>query len=66
MATVVITRNDWIEEAVKAVRHLWEAGRLGLGETDTDAMEFPALSLQQAIEEFTEAAYGRRLTFEHA
>ncbi len=50
----------------QAVRHLWEAGRLGLGETDTDKMHFPALSLRQAIEAFTEAAYGQRLTFEHA
>jgi uncharacterized protein (DUF362 family) len=48
----------------QAVRHLWEAERLELGETDTDRMEFPALSLQQAIEAFTEAAYGERLTFE--
>lgn len=50
----------------QAVRHLWEAGRLGLGETDTDEMQFPALSLLEAIEAFTEAAYGQRLTFEHA
>jgi uncharacterized protein (DUF362 family) len=50
----------------QAVRHLWEAGRLGLGETKTDEMTYPALSLRQAIEAFTEAAYGRRLTFEHA
>jgi uncharacterized protein (DUF362 family) len=50
----------------QGVRHLWEAGRLGLGDTDTDKMEFPALSLSQAIEAFTEAAYGQRLTFEHA
>jgi uncharacterized protein (DUF362 family) len=50
----------------QGVRHLWEAGRLGLGETDTDKMKFPGLSLRQAIEAFTEAAYGRRLTFEHA
>ncbi len=49
----------------QAVRHLWEAGHLGLGETDTDEMDFPALDLQQAIEVFTEAAYGERLTFEH-
>jgi hypothetical protein len=26
----------------QAVRHLWEAGRLGLGETDADKMHFPA------------------------
>jgi hypothetical protein len=50
----------------QAVRHLWEAGRLVLGETDTDQMEFPALGLRQAIEAFTEAADGERLTFEHA
>lgn len=51
---------------VQAVRHLWEAGRLGLGETDADKMKFTGLSLRQAIEAFTEAAYGQRLTFEHA
>jgi len=50
----------------QAVRHLWEAGRLGLGETDTERMGFPALSLRQAIEAFTQAAYGEKLTFEHA
>jgi uncharacterized protein (DUF362 family) len=50
----------------QAVRHLWEAGRLGLGETDTDKMKFPGLSLRQGIEAFTEAAYGERLTFEHS
>src|SRR5919106_1948076 len=38
----------------QAVRHLWEAGRLGLGQPDLDKMEFPALSLRQAIEAFTE------------
>ncbi len=50
----------------QGVRHLWEAGRLGLGETDTEEMTFPALGLRQAIEAFTAAAYGERLTFEHA
>jgi hypothetical protein len=50
----------------QAVRHLWEAGRLGLGETDVEKMQFPALTMREAIEAFTEAAYGRRLTFEHA
>lgn len=50
----------------QAVRHLWEAGRLGLGETKTEKMHFPALSLKEAIEAFTEAAYGKRLTFESA
>jgi uncharacterized protein (DUF362 family) len=50
----------------QAVRHLWEAGRMGLGETDTENMNFPALSLKDAIKRFTRAAYGRELTFEHA
>ncbi|MDQ3997716.1 MAG: DUF362 domain-containing protein [Gemmatimonadota bacterium] len=50
----------------QAVRHLWEAERLGLGETDTDEMDFPAMSLREAIEAFTEAAYGTRMTFESA
>jgi uncharacterized protein (DUF362 family) len=49
----------------QAVRHLWEAARLGLGESDVGRMEFPGLSLRQAIEAFTLAAYGERLTFEH-
>jgi uncharacterized protein (DUF362 family) len=49
----------------QAVRHLWEASRLGVGESRVEAMEFPALSLRQAIEAFTLAAYGERLTFEH-
>ncbi len=50
----------------QAVRHLWEAGRMGLGETETERMEFPALSLEEAIGAFTEAAYGERLSFRHA
>jgi uncharacterized protein (DUF362 family) len=48
----------------QAVRHLWEAGKLGLSEIRTHKMEFPALSLKQAIKAFTEAAYGERLDFE--
>lgn len=51
---------------LQAVRHLWEASRLGLGESDTEKMEFPGLSLREAIQAFTEAAYGERLTFESA
>lgn len=49
----------------QAVRHLWEAGRLGLGETDTEKMEFPALSLKDAWAKITEALYGHRLSYEH-
>lgn len=43
-----------------------EAARLGLGESDPETIAFPGLSLREATEIFTEAAYGRRLTFEHA
>jgi uncharacterized protein (DUF362 family) len=50
----------------QAVRHLWEAGRLGVGEPVADKAKFPALSLKDAIKAFTKAAYGRELTFEHA
>jgi uncharacterized protein (DUF362 family) len=46
----------------QAVRHLWEAGRLGVGETSVQNMEFPAMSLEQAYEAFTAAAYGQRLS----
>ncbi len=44
---------------VQAVRHLWEAERLGLGETDLEAIDFPALPMKEAIRIFTTAAYGK-------
>ena len=50
----------------QAVRHLWEAGRMGLGETNPGNMNFPKLNLEDAIRRFTKAAYGKELTFEHA
>lgn len=50
----------------QGVRHLWEAGKLGLGAASTENVTFPALSLKEATEAFTEAAYGERLSFEHA
>jgi uncharacterized protein (DUF362 family) len=50
---------------LQAVRHLWEAARLGLGESDERRMRFPKMGLGEAIEAFTEAAYGERLNFEH-
>src|ERR671937_3328686 len=50
----------------QAVRHLWEASRLSVGESDVGRMRFPKLSLTDAIEAFTFDAYGERLTFEHA
>jgi uncharacterized protein (DUF362 family) len=46
----------------QAVRHLWEAARLGESDHSSDAI----LSLREAIGRFTEAAYGKRLDFEHA
>jgi uncharacterized protein (DUF362 family) len=49
---------------VQAVRHLWESEKLKLGETKIENMEFPGLKLREAIEAFTEAVYGERLTFE--
>src|SRR5918994_1699721 len=73
---VVITSTDPVAADVigakllgfgpQAVRHLWEAARLGLGETDVERMEFPELDMRGAIQAFTEKAYGTRLTFEHA
>ena len=50
----------------QGVRHLWEAARLRVGESRMKKMRFPALGLSEAIAAFTEAAYGHRLTFEHA
>jgi uncharacterized protein (DUF362 family) len=49
----------------QAVRHLWEAARLGIGEADLDRMTFCGMSLRESIQAFTEAAYGERLTFDH-
>lgn len=51
---------------IQAVRHLWEAARLGVGEADLSKADFPALSLADAIRRFTRAAYGHELSFAHA
>lgn len=50
----------------QAVRHLWEAERLGIGETDASRMRFPAMSLDDAAKAFTEAAYGQAITLKGA
>jgi uncharacterized protein (DUF362 family) len=50
----------------QAVRHLWEAGKLGLGETELSKMEFPAMSFEEAAKAFTAAAYGRAITLQGA
>lgn len=49
----------------QGVRHLWEAGRLGLGETELERMEFPAMQLAEGFAAFTKAAYGRAIEYEH-
>lgn len=51
---------------LQGVRHLWEAARLKIGESDLSRMRFPAMSLDEAIGNFTERVYGERLSFEHA
>jgi uncharacterized protein (DUF362 family) len=51
--------------SVQAVRHLWEASRLGPGLADISQMEFPAMRLEDAIKVFTKKMYGKELTFEH-
>jgi uncharacterized protein (DUF362 family) len=50
----------------QAVRHIWEAGKLGLGESDTEKMVFPAISLEKAAEIFATAAYGKKINLSHA
>jgi uncharacterized protein (DUF362 family) len=52
--------------SAQGVRHLWEAGKLGVGETDMSKFKFPKLQMKDAIKRFTKAAYGKELTFEHA
>lgn len=47
----------------QAVRYLWEAGKVGLGQTDPEQIEFPGMSLDEAVKAFTERAYGEALTF---
>jgi len=47
--------------SANAVHYLWEAGRLGLGETEIEKMEFPALKMEDAVGIFTQAAYGEKL-----
>jgi len=50
--------------SAQAVRHLWEAGRIGLGETECERMRFPAMKLEEAFAAFTEAAYGKKLSLD--
>jgi hypothetical protein len=48
---------------VQAVPYLWQAGRLWSGETESEKMEFPVLSLEDAVVAFTTAVYGKPLRF---
>jgi uncharacterized protein (DUF362 family) len=48
----------------QAVRHLWEASRGGMGETQPSNMRFPGLSMEEATRAFTSRAYGRELVFQ--
>jgi hypothetical protein len=43
---------------LRAVRHLWEAARLGVGESDLNRMKFAGMSLGEAIEAFRPMASG--------
>lgn len=47
--------------SMQAVRHIFEADRMGLGEGRVSAMTFPRLSLSDATEAFARLAYGREL-----
>lgn len=48
---------------VEAVHHLWEAARLGLGETQIEKIDFPGIGIQEAVGIFTQAAYGKKLQY---
>ncbi len=50
----------------QGVRHIYEAAELGLGEADYSNIEFPAMSLEEAVTVFSEAAYGVKISLEHA
>ncbi|MGA1876071.1 MAG: DUF362 domain-containing protein [bacterium] len=46
---------------LQAVRHLWEASRIGIGESDVEKMTFPAMSLQEAIRAFRSAVFSQNV-----
>ncbi len=48
---------------LQGVRHLWEASRLGIGESNLEKIHLPAMSLRQAIDAFTVAVFGKKLKF---
>lgn len=48
---------------IQAVRHLWEAERVIPGEGDISKMNFPGMSLEKTVEQFTYMIYGVSLKF---
>ena len=50
----------------QAVRHIWEAERLGLGSSDLEHFTYPGLDLKEAFALFTKAAYGKAISYDHA
>lgn len=51
---------------MQAVRHLFEAQKLNLGEAQLSQMDIRGLPLGETIRHFTRRAYGVELDFEHA
>jgi uncharacterized protein (DUF362 family) len=51
--------------SAQAVRHLWEAARLRVGQSDTERMTFPGMQLAEAFAAFTQAVYGKAIELEH-
>ncbi len=49
----------------QAVRHIFDAGRVGLGQPDLEQVEIKGLSIDDAVRIFTEKAYGSPMDFEH-
>ena len=63
MATVAITQQNDIEQAIgEALEHFQLEPRIA----DIAQVDFPTLSMKDAIKAFTKKVYGRELTFEHA
>jgi hypothetical protein len=61
--TVAVKPDETATPDGDTMRYLWEAGRIGLGVTDPEGLEFPGMSLDDAVKAFTERAYGEALTF---
>lgn len=49
----------------QAVAHIFDAGRLGLGQADLEEIRTNGLSLDDAVRIFTIRAYGSEIDFEH-